>query len=156
MEKIEVRPALLEDLEVLLDFEQGIIQAERPFDPTLREDPIHYYDLKEMILSDRAHVVIAESAGQIVGSGYAVVKKARPYLDHREYSYLGFMYTAPEFRGKGVNRKIIQVLKDWSIQRGLQEIRLTVYVDNLPAIKAYEKVGFKQHMIEMRLDREQL
>lgn len=147
---------MLGDMEVLLAFEQGIIQAERPYDPTLGEDPIHYYDLKQMILSDTAQVVVAESEGQIVGSGYAVVKKARPYLDHKEYSYLGFMYTAPEFRGQGVNRKIIQVLQDWSLQKGLQEIRLTVYVDNIPAIKAYEKVGFKQHMIEMRLDQEEL
>ncbi|MGB5500466.1 MAG: GNAT family N-acetyltransferase, partial [Maribacter sp.] len=31
------------------------------------------------------------------------------------------------------------------------EIRLTVYDENHAAIRAYEKVGFKKHIIEMRL-----
>ena len=63
----------------------------------------------------------------------------------------GFMYTAPSFRGSGINARIIDVLKDWALTKGLREIRLTVYEDNLAAIRAYEKYGFKKHLIEMRL-----
>ena len=61
------------------------------------------------------------------------------------------MFTLPEYRGRGVNTKIIEKLKQWSFSKGLKEIRLTVYEDNHNAIKAYEKVGFKKHIIEMRL-----
>ena len=39
------REATLKDLHTLLEFEQGIIAAERPFDGTLKEGEIHYYDL---------------------------------------------------------------------------------------------------------------
>ncbi|MGB5822123.1 MAG: GNAT family N-acetyltransferase [Saonia sp.] len=156
MEEITIRPASLEDLEVLLEFEQGIITAERPFDPTLKEDPIHYYDLKQMILSDKAEVVVAVCNSVVVSSGYAIIKKAKSYLDHTEYAYLGFMYTHPEFRGKGINKMIVDALKKWSIDQGLNEIRLTVYPDNAPAIRAYEKIGFKKYILEMRMDRDEL
>ena len=61
------------------------------------------------------------------------------------------MFTLPEYRDRGVNTKIIEKLKQWSFSKGLKEIRLTVYEDNHNAIKAYEKVGFKKHSIEMRL-----
>ena len=51
MENITIRPAQLGDLKVLLRFEQGIIEAERPYDKTIKPDPVSYYDLREMMSS---------------------------------------------------------------------------------------------------------
>jgi RimJ/RimL family protein N-acetyltransferase len=34
----------------------------------------------------------------------------------------------------------------------LPEVHLTVYPDNAPAIRAYEKVGFAPYILEMRLN----
>ena len=153
MNDVFVKKATLDDLQVLLEFEQGVIAAERPYDPTLAESPISYYDLPGLISSDDAEVVVAVTGSQIIGCGYALVKKARHYLDHEDYAYLGFMYTHPEFRGKRVNSRILEVLKLWSAEKGLTEIRLTVYDENQSAIRAYEKNGFKKHIIEMRLQR---
>lgn len=151
-DEITIRKATLDDLPILLNFEQEIIKAERPFDVTIKEDPISYYDLKQMVLDEDACVLVAESEVKVVASGYAISKRARHYLDHEYYAYLGFMYTDPAYRGKGINAMIVEALKNWSTEKGFQEIRLTVYSDNLPAIKAYEKVGFKKHIIEMRLE----
>ncbi|MET6991949.1 GNAT family N-acetyltransferase [Sediminicola arcticus] len=153
MENFTCRKATIDDLEILLEFEQGIIVAERPFDPTIKEDPITYYDLREYILSEDVEVVVVEANnGTVIASGYALIKTARPYLDHKEYAYLGFMYTHPQFRGRGVNKLVVDELKKWAAAKGMKEIRLTVYDDNIPAIKAYERVGFKKHIIEMRLN----
>jgi GNAT superfamily N-acetyltransferase len=150
-QSIFIRSATTADLPTLLEFEQGIIKAERPYDPTLDDDPISYYDLSELINSEDAEVLVAECNEKIVASGYAKIKKARHYLDHENYSYLGFMFTRPDFRRKGINRMLIDALREWSLTNGLKEIRLTVYDDNIGAIKAYEKTGFKKHLIEMRL-----
>jgi len=101
--------------------------------------------------NSRAKVLVACDGEKIVASGYALEKPARPYLDHMTFAYLGFMYTDPAYRGHGVNGKIISGLQKWASSVGLTEIRLHVYSENEPAIRAYEKVGFKKHMIEMRL-----
>ena len=151
MDKIKVRPATLKDLPVLLNFEQQLIKAERPFDITIKPDPVSYYDIKAYILDEEVEVVVAEDEGTIVSSGYGLTKVARSYLDHKEFAYLGFMYTIQEYRGKGINRKIIAHLMEWAEKKGLTEVRLTVYSDNLSAIKAYEKAGFKCHITEMRI-----
>lgn len=151
MEELLLRDAIPSDLPTLKAFEQEIIKAERPFDPTIRPNPVVYYDLEKYVLDDAVKVVVAEHKGQIVASGYALAKTARAYLDHERYAYLGFMYTVPSFRGKGINGKIIELLKDWSRSNGLAEIRLTVYQDNTGAIRAYEKQGFEQHINEMRI-----
>ena len=77
MSKINIRKARLEDLNILLEFEQGIITAERPYDPTLKE---------------------------------------------------------------------------WCLSQKITELRLDVYNDNPSAIRAYEKVGFKKHLLNMRVE----
>ncbi|BDW91603.1 hypothetical protein MACH07_04350 [Flagellimonas marinaquae] len=141
----------MHDLPLLLKFEQEIINAERPFDVTIRKGAVSYYDIEAMIQDPQACIVVAEIEKKVVASGYAIPKKARHYLDHEYYAYLGFMYTDQQYRGKGVNAMIVDELKKWSESAGFKEIRLTVYNNNLSAIKAYEKVGFKKHIIEMRL-----
>lgn len=151
MQTITIRKAHPNDLEKLLEFEQGIITAERPFDPTLKAEKIHYYDIEKIISAPHIEVLVAEIDSELIGSGYARIATAKPYLNHLNYAYLGFMYTVANHRGKGVNAKIIEALKKWCTLQDVFEIRLDVYNDNTSAIKAYEKVGFKKHLINMRM-----
>lgn len=150
--EINIREARIEELPLLRSFEQEIIRAERPFDSTLAPDPISYYDLAEYINSDDAVVMVAEVEGQLVGSGFAQIRKPKDYYIHKSFTHLGFMYVDSTIRGKGVNAQIIKALTAWSKEKGVDEIRLTVYPDNTSAIKAYEKAGFKSQLIEMRLN----
>jgi GNAT superfamily N-acetyltransferase len=151
MDQITVRKAGLQDLDTLFRFEQGVITAERPFDTTLKTGPTYYYELEEMITASHIEIVVAELDGVLIGSGYARIEKAKHYLQHEHYAYLGFMYVDPSCRGKGVNMKIIDALKAWALAQHINEMRLEVYVDNVSAIKAYEKAGFSPHMLEMRM-----
>jgi ribosomal protein S18 acetylase RimI-like enzyme len=147
-----IRKATIEDLPILLQFEQGIISTERPFDSTLIPGAINYYNLAAFITSPDVQVLVAEIDGTIAGSGYARIKKnPETYYDFEKYAYLGFMYVLPAYRGLGANQAIIEELKKWAIEQGLAEIRLEVYSDNTGAIKAYEKAGFEKRMIEMRI-----
>ncbi len=151
MDQITIRTAKSDDLAILLTFEQGVITFERPFDTTLKEGEIHYYDIDEMIKAPHVEVIVAELNNEIVGSGYARIENSKIYLKHPKHAYLGFMYVKPEHRGKGVNQKIIEALKQWAVGQGITELRLDVYNDNPSAIKAYEKAGFKKLLVEMRM-----
>lgn len=150
MSDIIIRPATPEDLPVLLKFEQGIIQTERPFDPTLLPGEFHYYDLGARILDAEAAVVVAVKDSKVIAGGSAIIKEGNSYNIFGRYSFLGFMFVEPEYRGLGINRLIIDELVKWSREKGLQEIRLHVYSENENAIRAYEKVGFKRLLVEMR------
>jgi GNAT superfamily N-acetyltransferase len=151
MEKINIRVATLEDHPVLLQFEQGLVAAERPFDPTIREGHIRYYDIPGLITSDHIRLVVAETDEILIGCGYARIEPAdRPYLIHAHHAYLGFMYTRPDFRGQGINRMIIAALEAWALEKKMTEMVLEVYYDNKGAIRAYEQAGFSRHLIKMR------
>ena len=150
MQNITTRKATLADMDVLLQFEQGVIAAERPFDPTLQENHINYYNLNELITAPHIQLIVAELDGELIGSGYARIERSKIYLRHQQHAYLGFMYVLQQHRGKGVNKIVINALKEWAVSKGITELRLEVYYKNTPAIKAYEKVGFISHMIQMR------
>jgi RimJ/RimL family protein N-acetyltransferase len=151
-----IRKATLDDIPILLEFEQGVINAERPFDPTIKNGEINYYSITELINSNESEVFVVDLNNEIIASGYAKIKTDRPYLKHDKQGYLGFMFVPESYRGKGLNKLIVNALLAWCKERGVFEIRLDVYDDNLPAIKAYEKVGFIKHMINMRMDIEDL
>jgi len=150
MDEINIRKASLNDLEQLLAFEQDLIKTERPFDPTIKADPVNYYDLKGMLIAPHVELAIAETSNRIIASGYARIDKSKLFLKHDNHAYLGFMYVLPEFRGKGLNKRIMDHLKNWAALQNINEFRLEVYYNNIAAIKAYEKIGFSRYSLEMR------
>ncbi len=147
---IEIRKAAIKDLPVLLEFEQGIIEFERPFDPTLKDEKISYYDIKAMLFSEEVEVLVVVDGDEVVASGYARVEQGKPYLKHVIYGYLGFMFVKESHRGKGINKLIIDGLQKWCVSKNINEIRLDVYAENPAAIKAYEKAGFSSFLVNMR------
>ena len=96
-------------------------------------------------------VLVAQLGNQVIGSGFARIETAKPYLKLDRYAYLGFMYVEPAYRGLGVNRAILNGLKEWAVSQEIYELRLEVYQQNEPARKAYEKAGFSAHVLEMRM-----
>ena len=150
------RKAALSDLPVLLEFEQALIEAERPMDSQIMDGDISYYSISDLIKESESEVYIVEVENEIVASGYAKIKESFPYLKHKKQGYLGFMFVPEKHRGNGYNQLVLDALLAWCKKRAIFEIRLDVYDVNEPALKAYSKAGFKKHLVNMRLDIENL
>ncbi len=88
---------------------------------------------------------------KIIGSGYALIRKSKPYFDPERYVYLGFMFVSPQYRGRGINGKITERLIEWAKSKNISEIQLDVYAENDSALNAYKKIGFKPDLLKMRL-----
>ena len=149
---IAVRRATTADLPQLAEFLQFLVEAERPFDPTLKEGEIFYYNIEDFIADEKSEILVIDYRHQIIGCGYAQIRSAKPYQNHELFGYLGFMYVSPEFRGNGLNNLLLDDLKKWVLSNGITEVRLDVYSENQAAIRAYEKAGFKQISTTMRCD----
>ena len=151
MHPITVREATTADLDALERFQQGVVSAERPYDPTLKDGTVRYYDIAEMLSREDVLFLVAESGARAVGCGFAQIEEAEPFFKHRVHAYFGLMYVEPSYRGRGVNAQIIRSLKRWCRSRNVAETRLDVYEGNTAAVKAYEKAGFSRLCIEMRM-----
>lgn len=113
--------------------------------------PCVYYDFDSLFQSPNTEIIVAQHENKLVGSGYAKIVNAKPYHVNQTYAYLGFMFIDPKYRGQGIIQNIIEILKNWAKTKNVIEARLLVYNENAGAIKAYEKSGFKKHMLEMKL-----
>ncbi len=152
MEEFILREASLSDELDLLEFEQKVLEAERPYDSNIKLVGASYYDLKELITSDNSHLLVAEMKDIIVASGYAQIRTSKQAFTHDVHSYLGFMYVNPQYRGLGINGRIIDRLIQWSNSQGISDCYLDVYEQNEAAVRAYEKAGFIKSMMEMKLE----
>ena len=153
MSQTVIRPAKLQDLPTLLEFEQKIIATERPMDPTLIQNQvISYYPIKDYIDANHTEVLVATDAMQIVGSIYGQIRPRKDFFQTSQLGYIGFMYVRKSHRGQGVSEQLITAITQWFKRQGITEITLHVYAKNPRAIRAYEKVGFESHLIEMRLN----
>lgn len=148
----QIRPATQTEVPQLFAIMQKIVEAERPFDSTLAEGDLTFYDLTRLIASLSSQVLVIVIDNEIIGSGYAEIRAAKAYQKHSQYAHLGFMYVAPEHRGKGLNGMLIAELEQWAKANGVYEIRLEVYDKNTSALKAYNKLGYVGNILEMRKD----
>ncbi|MDD7915429.1 GNAT family N-acetyltransferase [Polaribacter ponticola] len=151
-ESILIRKANLDDIKTLLDFEQGVIIAEKPLDPFLSKDKIFYYNIPELIVSENANLLVAVSNNELVASGYLRIENSKQYHKNPQHGYIGFMFVKPSFRGKRISTLILNSLKDWAKEKNLKELRLDVYSNNDGAVKAYERFGFTKSLVNMRMD----
>ena len=151
MIELNFRVAEKSDLPTLYEFEQGIVLAERPFDPTLKDGHINYYDIKAMIDSKDTEVMVALDGDTVIASGYVKIREAKPYQKFENYAYVGFMYVKPKYRGQGISQKLLEQLKSWAQAKDLTELRLEVYDRNESALKAYQNFGFTNNLVEMRM-----
>lgn len=149
---LNYREAVLNDLDQLRTLEQKVIEAERPFNSSIKEGQTTYYDIEGLIADSMSYLIVAEDAGRIIGSGYAQIRASKESMQHTHHSYLGFMYVSPEHRGTGINKQVIDILISWSKAQGMKDFYLDVYSENVPAIRAYEKVGFTPCFVEMKLN----
>ena len=152
MDHLSIRAATIEDLNTLLEFEQGVIEAERPLDIFLDDGKLHYYNIPELISAKHIQLLVAVYNDELVASGYVRIENSKHYHKNPQHGYVGFMYVKPSFRGQRISNLILKSLKDWAKAKNLNELRLDVYSNNTRAIKAYERFGFTKSLVNMRMD----
>jgi ribosomal protein S18 acetylase RimI-like enzyme len=80
--------------------------------------------------------------------------RGSPLLDPPRYGYVASVYVRPEVRRRGVLRALLDAAVAWSVERGLDELRLHAAADNPDANAAWGAMGFAvaEHLRVRRLD----
>jgi GNAT superfamily N-acetyltransferase len=82
------------------------------------------------------HVLVATAAGNIVGTISAAI--------HADHGHLRGMAVLPEWRGAGVAAKLLAAIEAWLRSRGCRQITLDSTLPLEPAMKFYEKHGYRR------------
>ncbi len=88
--------------------------------------------------SSRELPLVAEVDGEPCGLAWARLPDEEPAVAH-----LYQMWVAPERRGHGVGRALLDMAVEWARASGAHAMRLDVTVSNSPAVELYERAGFR-------------
>ncbi len=83
--------------------------------------------------------LIVECQGKLLG--YATYIKQFSTWDAEYYVYLDCLYLKEEIRGKGVGRKLMKLIKDYSRKEGCNHIQWQTPNFNEKAITFYNRLG---------------
>ncbi|WP_292893486.1 MULTISPECIES: GNAT family N-acetyltransferase [unclassified Nitratireductor] len=124
---IDVRPAGFADLDTLVAIENAAFSG----------DKLSRRSLRRLIGSRTAIVGAAGERGVILGYALALTRRRSGVA--RLYS----IAVAPEETGKGVAALLLHYVENAAYRRGFHTMRLEVRSDNKPAIRLYEKTGYR-------------
>ena len=104
----------------------------------------HYYGLAEK------EIWVAAAEGTVAACLW-VIESFHPVTGRPDFFVVN-VAVRPEFRGKGVGRRLFDAAKGEARKRGLPFIRLFVNPANEAAFNLYQRIGFVTQTHEMRLD----
>ena len=121
---ITIRPIAEKDIKRLAEIEADSFNT-----------PWSEQSFRDLLSIDYARYLVAEIAGEVVGSAGMRVVCGEGDIDN--------VVVEKSHRGQGIAQKLIEELLELGEKEGVKEFTLEVRVSNAPAIHVYEKAGFK-------------
>jgi len=152
------RRADVEDLDLLVETRITVLRAANRLDDStdmshVRPASAEYY---RTALADGSHVAYLVFDGEkVIGTGGVSFYRVMPTYHNSsgEKAYIMNMYTAPEYRRKGIAHRTLQLLVNEAKRRGVTAISLEATAAGRPL---YERFGFVAMDSEMELPSENL
>ena len=135
--EVILAPARRQDVPVILALIQGLAEYER-----LSHEVVATTDLLEASLfgaEPAAEVVLAWTGGEAVG--FALFFHNYSTFLGRRGLYLEDLFVVPEWRGRGVGRRLVTHLAKIAVERGCGRFEWSVLSWNEAAVGFYQKLG---------------
>lgn len=98
--------------------------------------------------SEPVHCVVAEREGKLVGTCHYIFHRSTSRL--ARVCYLQDLFTAPDYRGHGIGRALIQSVYEKAQEAGSNRVYWLTHSTNTPGRTLYDKVarnlGFIQYV----------
>ncbi|MFA7347817.1 MAG: GNAT family N-acetyltransferase [Desulfurivibrionaceae bacterium] len=138
MAQTAIRPALLGDLDGLVDLLRMLfaIEADFAFDAALQRR-----GLAMLLAHEGAVILVAEAAGRVVGmcSGQLTISTAEGGFS----LLVEDVVVAEAWQGKGVGRALLAALEQWAADRKIGRLQLLADRNNAAALEFYRRLGWQ-------------
>lgn len=146
-ECVNVRLATPRDLDAVMQLRLALLREypDHPVYGRLRRDVSRRArDLfAAQLRSGSEAIFLAEQDDEVTGILRCVESIGSPLLEPARYAYVSSVYVRPEARRRGVLRALLGAADEWSIARGLDQMRLHNVVGSESAEGAWTALGFE-------------
>jgi ribosomal protein S18 acetylase RimI-like enzyme len=97
-----------------------------------------------------ARVLVARSDDRLVGVGVSRITLLPPFFADRRRGFIQDVYTHPDYRRRGIARRLVEALLEWLGEQQVSTVELTVAVNNPEAIRLWERLGFHPYMLHFK------
>ena len=125
--EISLKRATVDDIDIILEVEKGLIGTKIYSGLTGSEDAI-----QEM--ADNIYFLIKENDKIVGDMSYK--------MEDKNHAYISGLAVAKEFQRKGIAKKAMQILLEQL--KGVKLIDLVTHPENIGAVELYKSLGFKQ------------
>lgn len=123
-------------LEFLRDREITEEEARREFEEFEKSDPLNPWEADHQVL------FAVEEEGTLMGLIW-LAKREPFYVFEERLVWIYNLHVVPEYRRKGVARRLLDEAEKWARLEGLKSIGLHVIDFNEPARRLYESLGYE-------------
>lgn len=128
-------------------------QENRPDIYRRMETPLSEAYFEEMCANPDGIALCAVCGEQIAGVAYTYIKKpsGNPVVLPRVTAFMDDLAVHPDFRGRGVGKKLLEETRRLARERGACSLELMVWAFNHNAIEFYEHAGMHPRSIIMEM-----
>jgi GNAT superfamily N-acetyltransferase len=149
---MEIKKAKEENLKDIQKLNHQLcIKENEEFDKTINKDyPIQkkgeeYF--RERITN--GCVLIAVIKNKIIGYLAGAIVEAEDYRNISKLAETENMFVLPEFRSKGVGKKLLDEFISWCKSKKANRIKTVASIQNKESINFYKREGFKDYNLEL-------
>lgn len=135
---VTIRPARPRDAARFDRMWRGLLDEGWVRSQPLTDPARHYRSLFKRSSTSRGLWLVATVGDEVIGH-LAITREEHPATEHVATLGLG---VSPDWRGKGVASALMAEAIRWARSVGARKVILTVFPDNLPAVRLYRKFGF--------------
>lgn len=94
---------------------------------------------------------VALNGSRVVGGVAASMMREIPIYAYDRYAFIHDLAVAPECRRQGIATKLVQFVRQWAMDGGVNQLRLMAAERNAPARELFSHLGFRTTYHEMVL-----
>lgn len=148
---VKIRHANEKDLQEIVRLSKKLGLDESAMDSMISPMPSEFQSpswILKSIKGDNTVVFVAEVGGKIVG--YSLGWISQPWAYKGKRGYICDCFVEKSYRRRGIGKALVKAMLEWFISKGVECVEADIYSQNVPSLKLFRKLGFKEIFKRLR------